>query len=94
MNKNVMIGGGVIALGLFLAFRAKKKGKEVPFIGRFIPAGEMSNASGNFDKKSHLPSVKIRFDFEISYKKFLSFNVLFFSLNPVEMVCLHTFPYH
>lgn len=38
MNKNVMIGGGVIALGLFLAYRAKKQGKVVPFIGKVIPA--------------------------------------------------------
>lgn len=37
MNKNVMIGGGVVALGLFLAIRAKKKGKTVPFIGKFLP---------------------------------------------------------
>jgi hypothetical protein len=52
MNKNVMIGGGVIALGVFLAFRAKKKGKEVPFIGRFIPAGEpMSNAGGYYPSR-------------------------------------------
>lgn len=53
MNKSIMIGGGIIALGLFLAVKAKKKGKEVPFIGRFIPANptpapetEMSNAIG------------------------------------------------
>jgi hypothetical protein len=38
MNKNLMIGGGVIALGLFLAFRAKKQGKTVPFIGKLIPS--------------------------------------------------------
>jgi hypothetical protein len=37
MNKSTMIGGGIIALGLFLAVRAKKKGKIVPFIGKFIP---------------------------------------------------------
>jgi hypothetical protein len=37
MNKNILVGGGVIAVGLFLAYRAKKKGKVVPFIGRFIP---------------------------------------------------------
>ena len=36
MNKNVMIGGGVVALGLFLAYRAKKNGKVVPFIGKFL----------------------------------------------------------
>tara|TARA_R110002020_G_scaffold287979_1_gene503510 strand:- start:385 stop:522 length:138 start_codon:yes stop_codon:yes gene_type:complete len=36
-DKNLMIGLGVVGLGLFLAYRAKKKGKVVPFIGRFIP---------------------------------------------------------
>lgn len=38
MNKNIMIGGGIIALGGFLAYRAKQKGKHVPFIGKFIPS--------------------------------------------------------
>lgn len=38
MNKNTLIGVGVIGLGIFLAFRAKKQGKVVPIIGRFIPA--------------------------------------------------------
>ena len=38
MNKNIMIGGGVIALGIFLAYRAKKNGKTVPFIGKFLPS--------------------------------------------------------
>ena len=37
MNKSIMIGGGIVALGLFLAVRAKKQGKAVPFIGKFIP---------------------------------------------------------
>lgn len=46
MNKNVLIGGGVAALGLFLAYRAKKKGKIVPIIGRFIPTGGTSNFGG------------------------------------------------
>lgn len=38
MNKNLVIGGGAIALGLFLAYRAKQKGKQVPLIGKFIPS--------------------------------------------------------
>ena len=38
MNKNLMIGGGVIAVGLFLAYRAKQKGNKVPFIGGFLPS--------------------------------------------------------
>jgi len=33
-----MIAGGLIAVGLFLAFRAKKQGKIVPIIGKVIPA--------------------------------------------------------
>ena len=32
-----MIGGGVIALGLFLAYNSQQKGKTVPFIGGFLP---------------------------------------------------------
>ncbi len=45
MNKSIMIGGGIIALGLFLAVKAKKKGKEVPFIGRFIPVNPTPTAA-------------------------------------------------
>tara|TARA_R110000803_G_scaffold136813_1_gene203744 strand:- start:7752 stop:7877 length:126 start_codon:yes stop_codon:yes gene_type:complete len=41
MNKNIIVGGGLIVAGIFLAYRAKKKGKVVPFIGRFIPTGGM-----------------------------------------------------
>lgn len=36
-DKNVLIGVGVIGLGVFLAYRAKKNGKTVPFIGSFVP---------------------------------------------------------
>tara|TARA_R110000787_G_scaffold11722_12_gene38510 strand:+ start:742 stop:873 length:132 start_codon:yes stop_codon:yes gene_type:complete len=38
MNKNLMIGGGIAALGLYLAYKAKQQGKIVPFIGKFIPS--------------------------------------------------------
>lgn len=37
MNKDIMIGSGVILLGLFLAYRAKKNGKVVPVVGMVIP---------------------------------------------------------
>jgi len=36
MNKNILIGVGLIGLGIYLASRAKKQGKVVPFIGRFV----------------------------------------------------------
>ena len=29
MNKNIIVGGGLIVAGIFLAYRAKKKGKVV-----------------------------------------------------------------
>lgn len=38
MNKNTLIGVGVIGLGVFLAVRAKRQGKIVPVIGKIIPA--------------------------------------------------------
>ena len=62
MNKNIMIGGGVIALGIFLTFRAKKQGKEVPFIGRFIPAGEtMSNYSDHNSVRGKKTYPRVRY---------------------------------
>jgi hypothetical protein len=36
MNKNIIIGIGLVGAALFLANRAKKQGKIVPFIGRFV----------------------------------------------------------
>lgn len=36
MNKNIIIGVGLVGLGLYLASKAKKQGKVVPFIGRFV----------------------------------------------------------
>lgn len=44
MNKNIIVGGGIIALGLLLAVRAKRKGKVVPFIGRFLPSRKAAPA--------------------------------------------------
>jgi hypothetical protein len=38
MNKNLLIGIGVIGVGLFLSYRAKQKGQDVPFIGKLIPS--------------------------------------------------------
>jgi hypothetical protein len=38
INKNLLIGIGVIGVGLFLSYRAKQKGQDVPFIGRLIPS--------------------------------------------------------
>ena len=42
MNKNLLIGIGVIGVGLFLSYRAKQKGQDVPFIGKFIPSPKES----------------------------------------------------
>jgi hypothetical protein len=38
MNKNVMLGAGLVLGGIILAMRAKKQGKVVPFIGGMIPS--------------------------------------------------------
>ncbi len=38
INKNLLIGVGVIGVGLFLSYQAKQKGQDVPFIGRLIPS--------------------------------------------------------
>ena len=38
MNKNLLIGIGVIGVGLFLSYRAKQKGQDVPFIGKLFPS--------------------------------------------------------
>lgn len=38
MNKNLLIGIGVIGVGLFLSYRAKQKGQDVPIIGKLIPS--------------------------------------------------------
>lgn len=45
MNKNILVGVGLVGLGLFLAKRAKDKGKDVPFIGRFIPSASYDAAN-------------------------------------------------
>lgn len=40
MNKNTLIGVGVIGLGVLLAVRAKRQGKVVPIIGKYVPTGK------------------------------------------------------
>jgi hypothetical protein len=44
INKNLIIGGGVVLVGLFLAYRAKQNGKSVPIIGNLIPTKAPSEA--------------------------------------------------
>ena len=38
MNRNVLIGLGLVAAGIYLTQRAKSQGKIVPVIGKFIPS--------------------------------------------------------
>lgn len=38
-QKNLLIGAGLVAVGLFLAHRAEKKGKRVPVIGGLFRGG-------------------------------------------------------
>jgi len=45
MNKNILLGAGLLVLGVVLAKRAKDKGKDVPFIGRFIPSASYDAAN-------------------------------------------------
>ena len=44
MNKNLLIGIGVIGVGLFLSYRAKQKGQDVPIIGKLIPSPKPQSA--------------------------------------------------
>jgi len=37
ISKNVLLGGGIIAIGLFLGYKAKRVGKQVIAIGGIIP---------------------------------------------------------
>ena len=45
MNKNIIVGVGLIAAGLFLAKRAADKGKIVPFLGKIFPPKNKAVAS-------------------------------------------------
>jgi hypothetical protein len=53
MNKNILIGVGLIGVGLFLAKRAADKGKEVPVLSMlFPPKPQVVQAASNFSSMS------------------------------------------
>ena len=50
INKNLLIGIGVIGVGLFLSYRAKQKGQDVPFIGKFLPSSKSTAQKQPFEQ--------------------------------------------